>query len=910
MRRFWGTFWVDATDKESWCQSYIEIARQGRLANTVDSGKSRLAWKPNWLLIIDNASNANADVSKIFPGGVYGSILVTTRNPECGVYSSSPEMNHKLEDLELHESVELLLGRSLRDKETQENRAHAELIVKQLQYLPLAIVQAAAAIRENECKLTDYLHRFEHDHRELLSRKPRQGVDQYEYTVYTTWELSLKMMEEKDPEDTKEIEQLLSMLAYLYYDRVPVSVLEHVSKHEPPNLWRKAMQSLPLSTTFRLFRRQNEAPRTTPRTRVKLNRMLSLLSCYSLIDMDNTKDELSLHKLVQSWIHHRMGLPEQIWAQKEALEALGASIRVGDSASEHELRRRLFPHVHWLIYSIKHYSLFEVLRYSRPMMGRFAQVIFEGGDFPSSHGLYQEYWRYLKALLGSQHEQTLAVIHQLSLVYESQGLYNEAEKYAKEAFEGRLRTLGESSVETWSSMASLAMALSGQASYSQAQRISETILSKLNKLGKQEVVLRLEVKVMETLALALQHQGKYDNAAKIALDALSKWDLGLGEPHPDTLDILSTLALTMEKQDRWEEAKVLATDALLKREQYLGKAHPNTLTSAARLGVILGRQGQHTEAKKRLTEVLNMRKNVLGEEHPDTLTSHSQLGQILLHYDDYGEAEGHLREAMEGFQRNMTPDHNYIRVCQTNLGVCLNKQGRYQEAESLYRDVLFGYGESDSKRHPDALTVRANLALTLQKQKKMEEAEQIARDCLKDCEEFRGPHEVETFRNLDHLGWILVKGRKRFEEAEELIGRAVKGLVSKLGTTDPDTLNASSHLAHVLHCRKKYHEAWRVYKRTCDGFESQGSQRHWCFENFENLKASMEKKGIPAPTEVSTAEVYHSVSIGTITEGRSTTDATPKLPDSRSHKRTSHIDLQDDIVRDGKRRKVNEGFTV
>jgi hypothetical protein len=68
------------------------------------------------------------------------------------------------------------------------------IIEQELDYLALAVVQAGAYISRFECGLCCYLETYRECHGELLEeyRMQVQKIDDYEWTVYTTWLMSFE----------------------------------------------------------------------------------------------------------------------------------------------------------------------------------------------------------------------------------------------------------------------------------------------------------------------------------------------------------------------------------------------------------------------------------------------------------------------------------------------------------------------------------------------------------------------------------------------------------------------------------------------------------------------------------------------------------------------------------------------
>jgi tetratricopeptide (TPR) repeat protein len=74
------------------------------------------------------------------------------------------------------------------------------------------------------------------------------------------------------------------------------------------------------------------------------------------------------------------------------------------------------------------------------------------------------------------------------------------------------------------------------------------------------------------LAMVLSDQGKYEEAEKMHRKVLTLTEKVLGKEHPDTLTSMKNLALVLSRQRKYEEAEVMHRQALTLREKLVGKS--------------------------------------------------------------------------------------------------------------------------------------------------------------------------------------------------------------------------------------------------------------------------------------------------------------------------------------------------
>ncbi|KAJ7820235.1 hypothetical protein B0H14DRAFT_2519812 [Mycena olivaceomarginata] len=142
-----------------------------------------------WMLLFDNADDPNINLFPFFPRCTHGNIIITSRNPQLAGHG--PQSYSKVGDMDETNAVDLLL-RAIKEK-TIETTQQASEIVKEFSCLPLAVIQAGAYISKFNC-LSRYLWIYRKNHANILEWHSTQSHDDYELTVYTTWQISFKQL--------------------------------------------------------------------------------------------------------------------------------------------------------------------------------------------------------------------------------------------------------------------------------------------------------------------------------------------------------------------------------------------------------------------------------------------------------------------------------------------------------------------------------------------------------------------------------------------------------------------------------------------------------------------------------------------------------------------------------------------
>lgn len=204
--------WIPCTSYETVEQAYIVIAQtlgtqDAEPENAKDLVKSHLNQKQSgkWLLVFDNADCMDMWISgpdattpalkEFLPQNEQGRILFITRNQKLAVKLVSSNVI-PISEPDKDIAMKILQTSIFRNHLLGDNDA-AAILFEQLEFLPLAISQAAAYINENNITLTDYislLRSKEADVAEMLSEEFKDdGRDKdSQNAVATTWLVSFR----------------------------------------------------------------------------------------------------------------------------------------------------------------------------------------------------------------------------------------------------------------------------------------------------------------------------------------------------------------------------------------------------------------------------------------------------------------------------------------------------------------------------------------------------------------------------------------------------------------------------------------------------------------------------------------------------------------------------------------------
>jgi serine/threonine protein kinase/tetratricopeptide (TPR) repeat protein len=298
-----------------------------------------------------------------------------------------------------------------------------------------------------------------------------------------------------------------------------------------------------------------------------------------------------------------------------------------------------------------------------------------------------------------------------------------AQLHLERCYELRQRELGDDDTDTLKARQDLAALYRHQGRLLEAQRLGESTLDTVSGVAGQEHQRTLVSK--NNLALTLTAQKRYAEAEQLYLQILAA-------KAPDTSRSATqhNLAVVYHLQGRLAEAESLMSEALLVRRRLLPEDHPALLNSLSFLARIYDSQKRYVEAEPIHEQVLAGRNRAFGEEDKRTFLSANALAINLQRQGKCAKAEPLYRSAVDGFARLMGPDHSDTLKGMSNLAGVYSDQKKYPEAEALYRKVL--ETRSRTLGPADAATVssKASLGQVLLLQKRHAEAASMLRDCV------------------------------------------------------------------------------------------------------------------------------------------------------------------------------------
>lgn len=412
--RFWGIFWIDASSRESierglaqiepfqtnpkiditvedadatdngldvdfhddWSETSDESSSQREITkktgahrlyrdrdaprkSNVDRVKKQLTnLKAPWLLIFDNADDPDLDIEPYLPMGETGANLITTRNELFDLNGARNTI--KVDSLDIDDSVEVFrkannISNLEFDAKGKKNKKYhgviKDLVGDKLGGLPLAIIQAASVMRRKGWEPSDYIAKFDKKRAELM-RDNRVQAKTNHRPVYTTWEVSIDAITEKDNEESQDALELLDLFSCFDRQGIPQRLFRRA--------WKRVHYGI-IGEDFlgkitggkewfwthqpNIFRSDGEES-SWEKVENRFDNAVELLRSFSLVSYNSERKRIAMHPLVHSWAYDRLDATRQDRSLTVAtfMAALSMSAPYGGLADQFDLFFRDLAH--------------------------------------------------------------------------------------------------------------------------------------------------------------------------------------------------------------------------------------------------------------------------------------------------------------------------------------------------------------------------------------------------------------------------------------------------------------------------------------------------------------------------------------------------------------------------------------
>jgi len=512
-------FWMDVSDNDSLYQSYASVAQKLSVPGWDDdqADMKQLAKRcvveisaRQCLLIFDNTENTTlrssgsftteaADLADYLPQSKLCSVIFTTTNTDTAQALASHN-TLALRELTLDAALRMLqvrLARPLANTEQQE----AEHVLKELSYLPLAVMQAAACIKASRMTVQEYRSRLD-EHVGLIT------------------ELSGDSSKNKLQDPSVK-------------DPVAASLFLSIDQISCDNAF--ATDSLFLAAC--VDRKDISIDLLEASSTQAREDAIRILDKYALVTRRPAESALDVHRLVHQALRKRLQVQGRLqeWNERTITQLL--RVFPDDDHSNRSKWRRLLPHAQ---HALSHSLAVDNNKERTRLASRCATTLLTDGRYEEAEELFVQVMETRKTKLGADHPDTLTSMANLASTYRNQGRWDDAEKLEVQVVETSKTKLGADHPNTLTSMANLASTYRNQGRWDDAEKLDVQVMeTRKTKLGAGHPDTLTS---MHNLAFTLQSQARHEEALVLIERCFQLCKQVLGEQHPDTQSSLKALS--------------------------------------------------------------------------------------------------------------------------------------------------------------------------------------------------------------------------------------------------------------------------------------------------------------------------------------------------------------------------------
>jgi len=631
-------WWVNGETSTNALIAYRDFALQKRIITEdakadeiIDAMKRWFKKNENWLFIYDNADSDdfNKWLETYLPQSNKGHVLVTTR--------SSNFPRSKLVDIIVFNESDAVIFLKDRTQKIGEGYADelAKTLANRLQYLPLALEQAAAYIVETpNVKYNDYI--------DLLTDRGVATFEQDNYLVdYTsiinlTWNISMQKI------TNEGARQMFKMCAYFAPDRIPVDMFVKGSEVLPE----------PLKVDFVDLLKRNE--------------ILRDLTRYSLLTLgrnnDISADEkrvLNMHRLLQEVVHKSFDKNNAWLGYGLDLMRKVVEWEKGDKKSIDAFKMES-PHT--IVIAEKATILFSDEEKLRKVAWLFDANGYEYhglGDRTKAFEYFNKALSIRETINDKDHPDKALSYNNIGQTYRAAGNYTKALDYYNKALTIYEKFYGEEHPDMAAPYNNIGAVYTSRSKFGDHVKVLEyfnkALLIHKKFFGEEH----------PDTATSYNNLGGYYSSLhiyknKIALEyykkALAIFEKVCGVEHPNTAAAYNNIGSIYFKLGKHTKALEYINKALIIYEKIFEENDHRIATSYLTMSVVLCKLGNHEKAleycKKTLMMCIDYEKD-FGEEHPISEPIYSNSYAIYKKIGDRTQASKYQKKVQIMFERRL-----------------------------------------------------------------------------------------------------------------------------------------------------------------------------------------------------------------------------------------------------------------
>lgn len=530
---------------------------------------------------------------------------------------------------------------------SSEKKVEIRKILEQLGYLPLAIVQAAAYIRENSLDLKSYQRLYEENVDFCLKKRPIQIQDHL--PVYVTWEISL------DKVSSQEAINLLNYMSILLPEKVNKDLLTYI--------------------LYGSVSINNKA---------KLDDIISLLKSFSLVSVDG--DNVFMHRLLHSWILRKMEPKTRKENLKYTLERLS---KLYHSPLVHIKNigfiRDLIPHtvkvlklakIDFIEPKSELYKIYLGLSKSYDLMG----------EYEDRKKFMDLAYAESVSIFGEESPETALVYYALGRFEIRTENFIKAEKMISMALSSFEKESEKYSGEILLSLNQLGRVYGRLSKYKEAINVLEKALVRgISSYGKDHIEVG---DILNELGWVLFNYGEYEKAKECLLQSVEIHERNLGKKHVETARVLKSLGCVLIALRDLDSAEEVLRRSHKIRSDHYGINHIKVLNVKVCMAILTSLRGNNDKAIEELEECKNLLEKLYGDNLIFRAALEINLANLYFLNGDREKALVSFNKGTKMFLENPSTNAVNMKIAQVSFMLFSGDKEKLGEIEKYLREKI------------------------------------------------------------------------------------------------------------------------------------------------------------------------------------------------------------------------------
>ncbi|KAH8652836.1 hypothetical protein BGZ61DRAFT_216299 [Ilyonectria robusta] len=465
----------------------------------------------------DHADPKAFDLRQYLPETDHGAIIVTSR---LSVKLGQSIQLGKLKDIS--DSLEILASASHRDSIKRDPATHD--LALRLDGLPLALATAGAYLEQVSMTCTEYLQLYDQSWLQLHKEAPQ--LPSYDQTLYSTWGISYKHIEQQSP--------------------IAAMLLRQWAYFSNQDLWYELLKEGGVDGPGWLTEMTNN--------KLQFHGIMRILCSHGLVEADppTTVQQAesrgySVHGCVHSWMIHVLNREFDEDMVQTAIRCVASHIPGQDQREYWVKQRRLLAHADRCLETMRGAAL----EYEAAVaLGLLGNLYADQGRLQDAEAMYQRALDGKEKAWGPDHTSTLDTVNNLGLLYADQGRLQDAETMYQRALDGYGKAWGPDHTSTLDTVNNLGNLYKAQGRLQDAEAMYQRALDGKEKAWGPDHTSTLDT--VNNLGALYADQGRLQDAEAMYQRALNGYEKALGPtlvatyiPALNTLENFATLCVEL-----------------------------------------------------------------------------------------------------------------------------------------------------------------------------------------------------------------------------------------------------------------------------------------------------------------------------------------------------------------------------